>query len=429
MATTPAPVAPAAPAAPAPAPVAPTKPVTPAIPKAQAASAPKPATPALLATVTPRGTPTPPESLSQALSKVSREVFEPKPAAPAEPAAAVPAAPAAAAAVEAPPPSPPADLFADIKQPDGMSEKSLEGWKALKAQASNKIAIAEKRYTDAISELDVLKKATPAEAADAARLKADLQAAHDRLAVLDVQSHPEHQRKFAVPQKRALDDAQSLLADNMVEGAPDVASLLTKSRNDFSKTISELAAKMPVYDQSSFTSSMREAYRLHIEEKAVLATARELLPQLQAKSAQQQRKAFEATWAEFDGKVKPLPMPDNATNEQRAEVQAYNEALAGIKTTAEKNAFGRLDEKGVADLAAKAAALDFMATRAMPRMEREFASARNLIAELTAELAAIKGKKNPGTFTGPTGEPAAVDTSKMSIPELSKHMFGRGSGA
>lgn len=424
MATTPAPVAPAAPA---PVPAAPAKPVTPPIPKAQAASAPKPAAPAPLATVTPRGTPTPPESLAQSLSKVSKEVFEGKKEAQVEPAPAAPAAPAAAEPAKVEPAAAPApDLFAHIKQPDGMSETSVTGWKALKTEAANKISAAEKKYNDAVAELDTLKKATPADVADITRLKADLQAAHDRLAVLDVTSHPDFQRQYSAPKKRALEDAQSLLTDNTVEGAPDVVGLLTKPRNEFSKVISELAAKMPVYDQAAFTTSMREAYRLHSEEKGALSKSGELAQQLQAKTAQQQRQAFEATWKEFDGKVKPLPMPDNATNEQRAEVQAYNEALAGIKATAEKNAFGRLDEKGVADLAAKAAALDFVATRAMPRLEREFNNARNLIKELTDELAAIKGQKHPGTFAGPAGEPAAVDTSKMTIPELSKHMFGRG---
>lgn len=431
MATAPAPT-PAPPAA-APAP-APAKQTTPPIPAAQAASAPKPAAPKPLATTTPAGTPKPPESLAQSLSKVSREVFEGKkeaPAAgdpPAPPVGDPPAPPKPAEPKAGDPPAAP-DPFAHIKQPDGMSETSVTGWKALKTEAANKISAAEKKYNDALAELDTLKKATPADVADITRLKADLQAAHDRLAVLDVTSHPDFQKQFSVPKKRALEDAQSLLTDNTVEGAPDVVGLLAKPRAEFSKVISELAAKMPVYDQAAFTTSMREAYRLHSEEKGALSRSGELAQQLQAKTAQQQRQAFEATWKEFDGKVKPLPMPENATNEQRAEVQAYNEALAGIKATAEKNAFGRLDERGVADLAAKAAALDFVATRAMPRLEREFNNARTLIKELTDELAAIKGKKNPGTFAGPAGEPAAVDTSKMTIPELSKHMFGRGGRA
>lgn len=429
------PAAPAAPAATPPAPAAPAVPgklVTPPLPKGQAESAPKPTGPAPLATVTPRGTPTPPESLSQSLSKLSKEVFEPKATPPAgdppAPAAGTPAAPAAPAG-DPPTPEPPAgtDHFAHIKEPTGIGEIQAQGWKALKREASEKITAAEKKLTDAMAELTTLKNATPADTADLARLRGELQAAHDRLAVLDVQSHPDFVRQYAGPKKKALEDAQSLLTDNAVEGAHDVAGLLAKPRNEFSKVISELAGKMPVYDQAAFTTAMREAYRLHTEEKGALSKSGELAQQLQAKSAQQQRQAFEATWKEFDGKVKPRPMPENATAEERAEVQAFNDGLAALKATAEKNVFGKLDDKGVASMGAKAAALDFMAQQVLPHMDREFAKAAALIKELTSELAAIKGRKAPGSFTAPAGEPAAVDTSKMTISQLSKHVFGGGS--
>lgn len=425
-------------APPAAAPAAP-KPVTPAIPKAQAASAPpaaaKPPVTAVppsrapaAATTTPPGTPRPPETIEQGIRKVSAEIFEKKtPEAPVgtetKPAATEGTPPVtetkpAAAATEA-------DPFAHIAPPEGMTEKSLVGWKALKTEAATKLAAAQKAHSEAVAQLEVMKKATPADVADVAKLKADLQTAHDRLAILDIKSTPDFQNQFVAPREKALAEAQTVLTDNAIEGAPKMGDLLDKPRAEFAKTVSELAKQLPAYDQAAFAASMREAYRLHGEEKGVLDKAGEFQRNLQAKMAQTQRNAFDTTWKEFGDKVKPLPMPDNATAEVRADVDAYNTEMASIRTRAEQFAFGKLDEKGVSDMAAKAATLDFMAGKVIPRMQREFDQAAALIQDLTTELTAIKGKKNPGTFDAGDA-PGAVDTSKMSIHELSLHMFGKG---
>lgn len=440
-----APAAPAIPATPvkpvsaAPVPPAATiKPSTPAIPPAQAASVRQPP-PAPAPAVKSDDGKSVPESLQANLRKAMEQVTNPTP--PPVEAKATPEAKPEVKPVEAPKAAEkkkstvfdavapekeakPAveaekDPFEHITPPEGMSEKSLTGWKALKTEAAAKVRSAEQKLLDAQSQLDTYRKATPAEQADVAKLKADLQSAHDRLAVLDITQHPDFARQFIEPKKKALTNASTLLTDNGVADSPDLTGLLLKPRAEFAKAVSEMVAKMPVYDQAEFTTNMREAYRLQGEEKGALAQAGDLSQKLQAQTAQKQKQAFEDVYATFHEKMRPLEIPDNANTEERAQLQEFNDALAQIRPAAEKYAFGRIDEKGVADLASRAASGDFIVRHAVPRMQREFAKAQQLVAELTEELTAIKGAKNPGSFSADK-DGAPADLSKGTLRDAMK---------
>lgn len=420
MADTPAPVAPVAPAptpAPAAPPAAPAKAVTPAIPPAQAASVSKPA---------PKGenlAQKPGETIQQAMKRVSSEVFggeAPDVKAAKEAAAKAPvepAKPAAASEAKTQETAPekkadtPADRFADVAPPDGATEVTQKGWKALKEKANAEIASAERKLAEATAQLDTFRKATPAEAADVAKMQADLKAAHDRLAVLDVAATPDFHKQYVEPQKKALWEATQLIADNGIEGAPEMASLLNLPRNEFAKKVSELAKDMPAFDQSTFVTGMREAYRLQAEQKNALANATELRKNIQAQTAQRQKQAFEETYKQVEERMKPLEVPDGADDAEKESIASYNKELAGFRAAAERNAFASLDERGVASIATKAAALDFVAHHMVPRMQAKYESAMKLIQEQDAKIRELTQAKSAGTFAGDATPPAA-DTSK-----------------
>lgn len=415
---------PATPAA-TPPPVAPpaaVKPVTPAIPEAQKQSAPAPAQ---KEAVNPKNL-TKPVNLEADLKKLSDSMLldsppgtKPAEAAPAKPepvSPVKPVVPATSPAADEPTP------FDHIKPEDGMSEKSLAGWKALKKTAADEVARAKKEAEDFKAKLSVYEKATPADTAEAARLKEELKQANDRLAVLDVESTPDFRRQFVEPKKKALSEAQTLLADNGMADAPDFTALMTKPRADFAKAVSELAAKMQPYDQGSFVAAMREAYKLQGDERAALGNASELKKQIEAKNAALSRQAFDETKAEFSKHVSALEIPSDAAPEKATEIRAYNEAVADAMKEAERYSFGRMSERDVAQVAQRAAALKVVAGHIIPSLTRERDQAVALNRELAAELSAIKAAKNPGQFKD-GGTPSSPDTSKMDLHQLAKAML------
>lgn len=411
---------PAAPTAPA----TPVTPVTPPIPAAQKPSATPAPAPKSAQAPTKRPNEIPPESLAANLDKLAQDTFKKKEAAPAAvvvpPVTEVKPAPEAVAAAPVAPVE--ADPFGHIAAPEGMSEKSMTGWKALKKEAAEKVTAAERKAAEALAKLEQASKAAPHDVAEVERTKTELKEMRDKLAVLDLQSHPDFNRQFVEPKRKALTEAKTLLEANGVENLPDFTALMTKSQKEFSTTVSELAAKMPAYDQGAFVASMREAYRLQGEEKGALSKAGELKAQLEAKSAAAARNAYDEVRTNVTAKVPQIEVPANATPEKIAEVSAYNKAREAAIAEAERFSFGKASEKEVAEVSFRAAMLKPLAEHIIPSLQREVKARDSHIAALTAELEAIRGAKNPGKVAGAT-PPAEMDTSKMSFQELEKHVF------
>lgn len=407
-APTPTPAAPAA--APAPA--------TPPLPAGQAASAPKPA-----GKVPPSNTPPkPPPTIESKLN--FDEVMKDAP-----PSAETPAADPTK---EAPPPkpeakapdAPPAEKnpFDGMELPANASEAQKSNFKTLKAQAAEEVNRLKNERAALAKELDTYKKSTPADNADLARIQAELKSAQDRLAVFDVSSHPDFQRQYVEPKKKALATATSLLVDNAVEGAPDIHALLDKSRPEFSKALTEAAQKLPLFDQADFMANAREAYRLHGEEKGALSKAGELRASIQAKAAQEARQAFEASRTDFSQKVPVMEIPEGASESVVAEVRAYNQARDAAIAEAEQLTFKPLSERQVADVATQAAALKMVAGHTLPMLQRQLKEARDIITAQNEQLKGIASKKNPGSFAGGAEAPGAQQPKNLQ--ELAKQVFG-----
>ena len=293
------------------------------------------------------------------------------------------------------------DPLAHIEAPKEMSEKASEHWNRLKKEAQTKIADAEKRYKEAQSQIETYKKATPAETAEVEKLKSDYKAAMDRLAVLDIQSHPDFINQYKEPKLKALNEAKEILSYNGNDSA-DLAQLMAKPLKDFNKTVAEMTREMNGMDATTVQASLRQAYKLAQEEKNALGNASGLREQLESKSALESKKAFEETWGNFGGAenfLSTVEIPEDAAPEEKTELSEYNQAIQQVRQNAEKYAFGRIDSRTAAQVASKAAILDTMVNVVVPRMNKEYSQILSERNALAAELKAIRGAKNPGNFS------------------------------
>lgn len=289
--------------------------------------------------------------------------------------------------------------------------------KQLRKELADKVSSYEKQ-------LQTYKTAQPAEAADLVSLKERLKQAEDRLAIVDLQNHPDFAKQYVEPKNKALSEAKMLLTDNNA-GEVDMGALLAKPRAEFAKSVSELASKMQDFDKAAFTNAMREAYRLQAESAQALTKSSELATQLQQKAAQHQKQAFEEVWSKLGPAgdfLITLDTPEGISAEERQEITAYNQEVQGVRANAEKYAFGSLDERQAASLASKAATMDFLLTKGIPRMEKEFASLVETNRRLSEELKAIKGAKEPGSVSGDT-RPSGDGKPKGSLQDLISSAF------
>ncbi len=354
-----------------------------------------------------------------------------KPAAPA-PAAVIPkpeaktpavvAEPAKVAAVE--PAKVDAVVFPEDKLAEPVHEGAKAGWKELKAIAKQERS----RAAELESQIAELKKApsaaTPANTAEIDALRADLKASQDRLLVLDVQNHPDFHRQFIEPVKKAFAESEMLLKDNGVEGTHDLNALLTKPRVEFAKTVSELASKMNAFDAQTFTANMRQAYQLQADKAGAMQNAGALKEQLAIKSQQQQRSAFEAEAKENLSHFQPVAIPEGVSAETKAQLEAWNSAIPQIRKDAEAIAFGKVDERGVARMSLKAAALDPLVKYVMPGMRQAIQERDSHIAELTRELTSLRGQKAPPAGGG---DPAGSSTppANESIEQSARRVWSK----
>lgn len=315
--------------------------------------------------------------------------FGTKPTAPAKPADTTPAAS-----------DNPEDKINLGDKASGDTRKHFDSLKGITKTLRTDIAARDAR----IKELEAKAASGTATPADYEKLKSEHKALSDRLAVVDLQSHPDFAKRFGEPKAKLIGGLNTVLADNKVDGV-DLPSLLNKPRPEFAKTVSEIAAKLPAFEQQAFLSDMRQLYTLEGEAKGELARAGEISAALQKKTEADQRAAFAKTWGTLDFNsdgLEALEIPADASAEEKASIEAYNAGIKGIRTAAEGIAFGKMDEAGVATAATKAAAFDFMRSHAIPRMEAEFSKARALIASLTEEVKALKANRS-GTGGGGGG--------------------------
>lgn len=322
-----------------------------------------------------------------------------------------------------------ADPIDAWKLPDNASPESVKNFGEIRAEAKarkqrEQEALA--KAADLETQLNTYRNASPADAAATDQLKAQLKEAHDRLAVLDLKSHPDFVQQYVQPINDAIAEANDVFAYSTKEGGelPDLKSLLSKPAKEFNAEVAKLTQDMNHVDANIVMTALRNAHKLNAKQGEVLSKSGELATQLQQKSAQQAKAAFEAVSKDLGlagDFLQPLEIIDGLSPEDKAAGEAYNASLAGVRTQAEKLAFGRVDEKGVATMAYKAATLDHMITHTIPRVQGEFRKLAQMNKELTEAIASLRGGKSPDVAKGGGGGDGSVDVSKMSVEDRVKY--------
>jgi len=359
-----------------------------------------------------------------------KTAMAPKAAEPAKPVADAPAAPAKPVTAEAPKvfekkpdapvaTAPEADPVDSMKLAANATPESVARFADLAKVAKERKTLVE-AANRRIAELEAATKnsttAAPAEAAEIERLRQEHKAAVDRLAVLDLQNHPDFTRQFVEPKKKALATASEVLQYNGKEGV-ELAPLLTKPLKDFNAAVSDFTKDMNTADAATVAQSLRDARSLHAQEQAQLSNSSELRTQLQSKAALEQKKAFEAVAGEIVPNFAKREITDGMDPAAKQAALEYNQSVETIRQRAEAKAFGKFTEKDVARMAFADVALDHMVRHAVPALERHVDSQNQLIASLTAELEGLRGKKSPDVSTAPRTTSGEPDLKKMTIEE------------
>jgi hypothetical protein len=399
--------------------------------------------------------------------------YTPKPAA-VDPAAAAPVAPAPAAPAAAVPaepadaPPPKGSMFerlsAKVKTPvaaaepiaspqpganpeDGItldqsySPKAHDSFKQIKTIASglrDQLTAARETERQLQAKLDAASQtAPPPDTAELTRLQAENKSMSDRLAVLDLQSHPKFQQEFIAPRDQALAAAGELLTANGITGV-SVASLLALPRADFGKAVSDAAKNLSPFDQTDFAQNMRTAYQLKQNSEAALGKSRDISGALRAQNEASNKQAYDRTWQRVAGQVSEhiveIECPADMKPEIKAAVEDYNQSFRNLRTVAEQRALAPSSVETVAENAIKSAAYDFHIQKAMPRLLGEMQALLNNNRALAEQLNAIKAR-NPNLQVagisaarsggaGPDGTLSMADLSKMGHAAAADALIG-----
>lgn len=343
----------------------------------------------------------------------------------AKPAAAEPAAkpaptllPKKSAAPATPPAAEPAaDPFESFTLPETATPESKSQFTELKRIS--------REQAKRLKELEAKTTSPVVPAPEVEKLRAEHKAALDRLALLDLQSHPDFKRQYHEPKTKALAEVNEILAFAGKEGV-DLAGLLTKDRKAFSAAVTELTKELNPMDATSVQSALRQAFQVTQEEKAALSKSGELHQRMQQQAEAQAKQAFEEVSANL-GPVGEfmvtLDVPEGATADERAEIETYNAAVSNMRQRVEQKVFGPTNEKSMALMGWKSEAVDFLVNYGIPRMERTYAQ---VVAERDAmarELQALKGAKGSGPVAGDPNSSAA--STKKSTEQMVAETFAR----
>lgn len=278
-------------------------------------------------------------------------------------------------------------------------------------------AALEKQLADLKAQQETLAKAAQPDTAEQERIRAEHKAMADRLALVDLKNHPDYVRQYEVPKTAALAEAKEVLDYNGVTA--NLESLMGKSLKEFSADVSKLTKDMNSMDATAVQTSLRNAWKVNNEAVAALSKSQELAKALSEKSAHAQKQAVEKVWSTFkeaESILAKRATPEGATPEEVAEITSYNEAVQGLRSNYERNAFGRMTEEETARMALKATTFDFIQTHGVKMMDRAYKGmeARAIAAE--KQLAELKAARSPGNMGGDLQKVTA--TTPKSFEEL-----------
>ena len=278
-------------------------------------------------------------------------------------------------------------------------------------------AALEKQLADLKAQQETLAKAAPQDTAEQERLRAEHKAMADRLALVDLKNHPDYVRQYEVPKTAALAEAKEVLDYNEIPA--NLESLMGKSLKEFSAEVSKLTKDMNSMDATAVQTSLRNAWKINNDAASALSKSQELAKALSEKAAHAQKQAVEKVWGTFkeaESILAKRPVPEGATPEELAEITSYNEAVRGLRSNYERNAFGRMTEEETARMALKATTFDFIQTHGVKMMDRAYKSMEARAVAAEKQLAELKAARSPGNMGGDPQK--ATATTPKSFEEL-----------
>lgn len=279
------------------------------------------------------------------------------------------------------------------------SASAKDAFKTVKTIAAD-LRKSEAEKSAKIAELETRLKTAPAgmvPAEEANKYQAQIKELSDRLMVLDLQSHPSFKTQFTIPKQERLDAAKELLVMNQ-QGEIEPKAMLSLSRAEFGKAVSEAASKLTPYDSAEFSAAMREAYKLNQSEQQAAQKAGETLQAINQNNQSRGTQTFEKVWSDTIGKAKEFSVefeiPDKATPDQVEKFQAHNESLRAISSKARQYALQPKSADEVASNAIKAAMFEHQQQHIIPAIMGDYENKVRELNALKQQIAAIKGK-NP----------------------------------
>lgn len=201
----------------------------------------------------------------------------------------------------------------------------------------------------------------------------------------DFKSHPEYFEKYEKPIKDAQERLKEIAAREEVEVNVEALSALTGKQ--YAEEVSGILDQLTKFSADEFSENARQLQRTIGERNSVAENADQFIQEANERFNAETRAIFDEVTTSYSETMSPLEVPDNAGDEVKGEVEAYNAALGETARVAEAIAFGQMDNRQIAQIANEAAQYRFLIEHGLPRLAN---NAGAKIAELTKELNAIK---------------------------------------
>ena len=206
-----------------------------------------------------------------------------------------------------------------------------------------------------------------------------------RLKELDFKSHPEYFNKYEQPIQNAQAELKALAKSEGLD--VNVEALASLKGKEFAQKVDEVLEDLSRFNGAQFSEVARQLQKTIQERDTVSADSEQFIQQSNERFHAETRRIFDEVSSQYAETFTPLEIPDDASDEVKDQINAYNNDLSGVQGMAEQIAFGTMDNAQVARIANEAAQYRFMMSRGLPQLAN---NAGAKIAELQAELDGIK---------------------------------------
>ena len=320
---------------------------------------------------------------------------------------------------ETPAPSDTPDELDTLATPDEKS-KHRPDWDKMKTLATESRKQA-KEYADKLKAMEAQLAARGPEQADAAtkarlsELEQQVQDYDAKLKVHDLKSHPSFVNEFIKPQQDALQTIKDALTLEEVD--VDVDQIMALDGKKFVAAVSAVLGDLSEFSKLNVHSAFNSAKKLQKAANDALSSTDALRDTYTKQFAARARQSFDEASRQFGETLVEMTIPDDASDEDKRDAEAYNEGLRSLSTKAEAFAFGKTDSKSVSEVAHKAARFDFLVDQAIPHLTKV---AEKAITTRDAKIADLENQIKGLTEASPKYQPGDNSEGGEAVEEGDK---------